>query len=40
MNSCCALPIDMIAADQHNQGDMCYLVTEKDASTFSLDNKF
>lgn len=29
MNSCCTLPIDKIAADQHKQGDTCCLVTEK-----------
>ena len=29
MNSCCALPVEAIAADQHKQGGQCCLVTEK-----------
>lgn len=29
MNSCCTLPVDMIAANQHKQDDTCCLVTEK-----------
>ncbi len=29
MNSCCALPVEVIAADQHKKGDECCLVTEK-----------
>ena len=29
MNSCCSLPIEVIAADQHKEGDTCCLVTEK-----------
>jgi len=28
MNSCCTLPLDVIAADKHKQGDECCLVTE------------
>lgn len=29
MNSCCALPVEVIAADQHKINDECCLVTEK-----------
>lgn len=29
MNSCCTLPVEVIAADQHKKGDECCLVTEK-----------
>lgn len=29
MNLCCTLPVEVIAADQHKQGDQCCLVTEK-----------
>lgn len=29
MNSCCALPVETIAADQHKSGGECCLVTEK-----------
>ncbi|MBI1804861.1 MAG: copper chaperone Copz family protein [Ignavibacteriae bacterium] len=29
MNSCCALPVEVIAADKHKSGDACCLVTEK-----------
>ena len=29
MNSCCTHPVDMIAADQHKNGESCCLVTEK-----------
>jgi hypothetical protein len=29
MNSCCALPVEVIAADQHESGEECCLVTEK-----------
>lgn len=29
MNSCCALPVETIAADQHKSGEECCLVTEK-----------
>lgn len=29
MNSCCTLPVEAIAADQHKCGDECCLVTEK-----------
>ena len=29
MNSCCAVPVEVIAADQHKSGDACCLVTEK-----------
>ncbi len=29
MNSCCALPVAVIAADGHKSGDACCLVTEK-----------
>jgi hypothetical protein len=32
MNSCCALPVEVIAADQHKKGDECCLVTEKTPS--------
>lgn len=32
MNSCCALPVEAIAADQHKTGDTCCLVTEKTAA--------
>jgi hypothetical protein len=29
MNSCCALPVEVIAADEHKSGDACCLVREK-----------
>ena len=29
MNSCCTLPVEVIAADQHKSGNTCCLVTEK-----------
>jgi hypothetical protein len=29
MNSCCALPVEVIAADQHKSGEECCLVAEK-----------
>lgn len=29
MNSCCSLPVEIIAADQHKKGDECCLVTQK-----------
>jgi hypothetical protein len=29
MSSCCVLPVEVIAADQHKTGDECCLVTEK-----------
>ncbi len=29
MNSCCVLPVEVIAADKHKQGEECCLVTEK-----------
>ena len=29
MNSCCTLPVEVIAADQHKSGEECCLVTEK-----------
>ncbi|MBI3789018.1 MAG: hypothetical protein HY276_12280, partial [Ignavibacteriales bacterium] len=29
MNSCCAIPVEVIAADQHKVNDECCLVTEK-----------
>ena len=29
MNSCCTLPVEVIAADQHKSGNACCLVTEK-----------
>jgi hypothetical protein len=29
MNSCCALPVEVIVADEHKSGDACCLVTEK-----------
>ncbi|MEX1137758.1 MAG: (2Fe-2S)-binding protein [Bacteroidota bacterium] len=28
MNSCCTLPVEVIAADEHKKGDECCLVTE------------
>lgn len=32
MNSCCTLPVETIAADQHKPGESCCLVTEKTAA--------
>lgn len=29
MNSCCVLPVETIAADQHKKGESCCLVTEQ-----------
>jgi hypothetical protein len=29
MNSCCALPVEVIAVDKHKSGDACCLVTDK-----------
>lgn len=30
--SCCALPVDVIAADEHKKGDECCLVTDRTAA--------
>lgn len=32
MNSCCSLPVEVIAADLHKSGDACCLVTEQTAA--------